>query len=173
MRAPSNRTVDEDFAVQLCRQFAQEHGHLDLRMVEVYRSYSLGRRLHYWRQLHRRGQLPVDLVTALDGLGICWEPRQQQWDRRLTLLARFIEVHGHGDVPKALVTDGIGLGQWLANQRRRATGPRRTQLVDLGARMTSTEAEWENWFRRYVWDRSQDCRNCGAPGWVPIFEDPS
>ena len=49
-------------------------------------------------------------------VGWVWDARDA-WDENFDALARFVKREGHARVPKIHIEDGLGLGDWVINQR--------------------------------------------------------
>jgi superfamily II DNA or RNA helicase len=100
--------------------YNKEHG--DLEVPLRYRTedgYTLGQWLVDQRQLYRRGWLQPARITALEELGITWDPNEARWRTALRHTARFRAANGHLDISGSHVTpDGFKLGDWVERQRR-------------------------------------------------------
>ncbi|MEU7631699.1 Helicase associated domain protein [Nocardia sp. NPDC049220] len=115
------------------RRHHARHGHLDTTQdFRDDKGFRLGGWLSWQRWLHRQGSLPAHRVTALNDLGIVWEPRKDQWERGMTAARRFHAEHGHLSVELGTIVDGINLGAWLHNRRTRseALSPARRRELD-------------------------------------------
>ncbi|MFF7205324.1 Helicase associated domain protein [Streptomyces sp. NPDC008141] len=117
------------------RRYHRTHHHLDAPQAhEDEAGYPLGRWLTWQRHLHTTGALDTARTTALERLGIIWNPQQNAFDRGLTHATAYAAVHGHLAAPVDHTHDGFPLGRWLATQRKRSDelAPARAQgLQDL------------------------------------------
>ena len=66
-------------------------------------------------------------TARLDALGFEWDVLAANWEAHFAALEKFKAREGHCHVLVAHVEDGIKLGQWAAEQRKRATGQRNTR----------------------------------------------
>lgn len=144
------------------RVFRQMHGHL-----RITRENAPSPSLYTWitdqRRRLRLGELSPERQERLNSLGFLWlapgrifssqaEHEEATWQERYGEMRRFIETHGHDQVP---MKENPTLSRWIKVQRRKhAHGiltPQRTGLLEsigfrwkgenLGAR-----AEWERRF---------------------------
>ncbi|MFJ2116055.1 Helicase associated domain protein [Streptomyces sp. NPDC087850] len=117
------------------RHYHRTHHHLDAPQThEDPDGYPLGRWLTWQRHLHTTGALDPARTTALERLGIIWNPQQHAFDRGLAHATAYTHHHGHLAVPVDHHHDGFALGRWLATQRKRAdtlTPARAQALHDL------------------------------------------
>lgn len=133
------------------RRYHHTHHHLDVpQAYEDTSGYPLGRWLTWQRHLHTTGALDPARTTALEHLGIIWEPHRQAWDRGHAHAAAWAEINGHLTVPVDEQHDGFPLGRWLATQRSRAAQltPRRAEAL------TALDPWWnppwpQTWQRTY------------------------
>ncbi|MFI8076262.1 Helicase associated domain protein [Streptomyces sp. NPDC086033] len=121
------------------RRYHRTHHHLDVAQTfEDSQGYPLGRWLTWQRHLHTSAALDPARTTALERLGIIWDPRQQAFDRGLAHATAYATRHGHLAVPVDEVHDDFPLGRWLATQRTRAD--HLTQ--DRAAALTTLDRWW-------------------------------
>ncbi|MEV0732340.1 Helicase associated domain protein [Polymorphospora sp. NPDC050346] len=122
------------------RAFRAANGHLDVKRTHVTSSgHRLGEWLHTQRQA--RDDLTAEQRDLLDAIGMNWQmlsPHEQTWREHLRAATVWHAEYGHLEVPQKHVTgDGIRLGVWINNLRRRAAtlSPDRRQALDrLGMR---------------------------------------
>ncbi|MGW8569775.1 Helicase associated domain protein [Streptomyces niveus] len=146
------------------RRYHRTHHHLDAPQThEDNDGYPLGRWLTWQRHLHTTGALDPAKTSALDRLGIIWNPRQQAWDRGLAHAAAYAARHGHLAAPVDEVQDSFPLGRWLATQRTRAH-----HLTAVRTAALTTLDPWWNppwsmtWQRNYHAARQQRKQNVAA-----------
>ena len=66
----------------------------------------------------KEGRLTAERVAALDALGFSWDLLQQDFDRGLSELERYVEENGNARVPAAYKTPaGFALGTWCTVRR--------------------------------------------------------
>lgn len=106
----------------LAQDFYREHGHL-----RVPQGYVLptGEKLGRWISLQRQayhGTASVSLTPErkrlLEGIGMCWEPYSEAWEKMYARARQYREEYGDLMVPQEYVTpEGERLGVWVTNQR--------------------------------------------------------
>ena len=100
------------------QDFAAREGHARVPQHHIER----GMRLGGWvsNQRANRTGLRRERVGRLDALpGWIWDTRESKWDAAYTALTHFVAREGHSRVPRPQVEDGLPLGNWVADQRRR------------------------------------------------------
>ena len=80
-----------------------------------------------------------------------WEPLEQRWEHKFGLLTDFRDREGHCDAPKTHEEEGVKLGTWLEEQRKRhkqgtLDAARRERLEVLGVVWEPFEQRWEHKF---------------------------
>ncbi|MFC1482448.1 helicase associated domain-containing protein, partial [Myxococcota bacterium] len=81
-------------------QFVAREGHARVPVGHMEGSFSLGQWVHKQRRRKGRGALPRRRQAILNKLpGWCWSVRDETWERTYSSLQRFVERHGHCDVP--------------------------------------------------------------------------
>jgi superfamily II DNA or RNA helicase len=117
------------------RRYHRTHHHLDVPQTYTDPAdYPLGRWLTWQRHLHTTAALDPARTTALERLGILWDPRRQAWDRGYAHATAWAAAHGHLTVPVEEYHDDFPLGRWLSTQRSRAgrlTADRNQALITL------------------------------------------
>ncbi|MFE9137972.1 Helicase associated domain protein [Streptomyces sp. NPDC007355] len=106
--------------------YRDHHGHLDVPSDHVTDD---GHRLGQWirnaRQHHRKGWMPPDRFTALDRLGMIWDPDWHRFTITLEHARAYRDHHGHLDIPQSYKTpDGYRLGTRINMLRRARTADR-------------------------------------------------
>lgn len=101
------------------RQFHAEHGHL--RPPAEYGADG-GLKLKTWldnkRSAYRAGKLDADKVSALEALGIEWNPYDSDWERGLAAARSYHAEHGHLRPPAKTWHGGVQLSAWVTRRRR-------------------------------------------------------
>ncbi|MEU9456756.1 Helicase associated domain protein [Streptomyces sp. NPDC048277] len=116
------------------RRYHRTHHHLDVpQTYEDTTGYPLGRWLTWQRHLHTTATLDAARTSALERLGIIWDPRQQAFERGLAHATAYADRHGHLAAPVDESHDDFPLGRWLATQRTRAERltPQRTAALTI------------------------------------------
>ena len=133
--------------------FVREHGHASVPPRD--RWIDLNKWVVYQRKRRRQGIMSSEQETALDELGVCWEPRtprpdrrgmEDRWREKFEELRSFVETNGHTRVPSG----DTKLHRWLHEQRRsfakgKLREPRRRRLEGLGVDLKSeSRMSWED-----------------------------
>ena len=100
--------------------YIAEHG--DARVALRHKTkdgVALGQWVQDRRKNYKKGQLPQDRITRLEGLtGWVWDQLTQRWEEAFNALEAYIAEHGDARVANAYKTqDGFALGIWVRNQR--------------------------------------------------------
>ena len=106
-------------ATSAARDFRAANGHL--RVPHTYITadgFPLWTWLSSRRADHRRGRLSDERIAELDGLGMVWEPYEDDWRQGVAAARVFHATNGHLRVPRKFVTpDGLKLGMWVKTRR--------------------------------------------------------
>ena len=71
------------------------------------------------RSAWREGKMSPSRVAALESLtGWDWAPRGGAWARTFEVLREYVAINGTAQVPQGKAYAGVGLGSWVASQRR-------------------------------------------------------
>lgn len=140
-------TFDENFEVKfgILRRFVEANGHADVPYGAVLEGVKLGTWCSRLRARFHGGTLEADRISALENLRFQWrEPANRAkdlFDIRLQILLKYIEQHGHPNVPDKVVVDGFCLGKWCTRQRsRRRAGTLTTEQIE---QLDAVEFRWE------------------------------
>ncbi|SHG86061.1 DEAD/DEAH box helicase [Streptoalloteichus hindustanus] len=103
------------------RRWAERHGHANPRPQDTHGRIAIGQWVKTQREQHRKGQLDADRVNRLAALpGWTWSIREDVFHKHLAALRAFAAEHGHSRPPRTYVNpDGLRLGMWVVNRRRR------------------------------------------------------
>lgn len=100
------------------RNYVDTHGHACVPFKLVVGGVNLGHWVATQRTSHLTGRLSEDRRSRLESLpGWAWRAREGRWHHGLTILKRYVDVHGHAEVPSTARLDGFRLGEWVHNQR--------------------------------------------------------
>ncbi|MER7166725.1 helicase associated domain-containing protein [Micromonospora sp. NPDC000207] len=131
---------DWDAGYAAAAEFCRDFGHLNVPEGGEYAGVNLSWWLRNRRRDYRLGRIAPEKVTALDRLGIEWEPQDAAWRQGLAAARTYVRRHGHLRVPVAHVEDSVRLGAWLAQQRyqkRRGTLP-----AGRGRELDELDTDW-------------------------------
>ncbi len=133
------------------RRFHATHGHVNAPQgYQDDKGVHLGGWLNWQRWCRRQGVLPAHRVTALEELGILWDPRKDQWQRGLAAASAYRETHGHLAAPTDAVEAGVKLGVWLRNLRVRCDELPADRIQALDALDPWWNPPWRlTWQRNY------------------------
>ena len=121
---------------EYAKQYHDEHGDLDVpRRYKTADGYSLGAWLMTQRKVYagiQYGVLGEDRIQKLEAIGMRWGSfLDQSWERYYQAAKNYYDEHGNLKVVVTdVTTDGIRLGQWIANLRTyRKSGIRSAYLT--------------------------------------------
>jgi superfamily II DNA or RNA helicase len=126
------RQEDFDRGLVELAAYVDAHGHARVPQGHTTPSgFKLGTWCHARRADRNAGTLSAKRVAALDALGFVWDPLQGEFDRGLTALSAYVQVHGDARVPVGHSTpSGFKLGGWCRNRRtNRKAGTLSTQRI--------------------------------------------
>ncbi|WSX32683.1 helicase associated domain-containing protein [Streptomyces sp. NBC_00984] len=119
-RARENPSPAGPFASGLAaaRTYHEHHSHLSpSETSDGTDAKALSNWLTRQRRARRDGNLTAQQITALDELGMEWDPLVSRWQQALQAARRYHGEHGHLRPPAGTVIDGIDLTVWLSRQR--------------------------------------------------------
>jgi hypothetical protein len=122
---------EEAFAA--LNKFRSREGH-----TRVSRTHIEGdQRLGVWicRQRMYKAKLTPDQVSRLNSIGFSWDPLAERWEQNFESLKIFRKREGHSKVPITYTIDGLNLGNWVSDQRKKKaelTADKVKRLNDLG-----------------------------------------
>jgi len=102
---------------RLLLKFQQRKGHSNVPRTHIEGDIKLGNWLYTQRLQKKKNKLDGSLKKRLEDAGVMWDVHPEQWERNYCLLVKFQKREGHPNVPIEYIEDGIGLGDWLSNQR--------------------------------------------------------
>ena len=154
VRAPL--TWDASFA--LLSRFHERERHCGVPQKHTEDGRALGTWVDRQRRARRMGALSRARTERLDALGMVWSwgTSHELWDAAFVRLTRFAEREGHCLVPQHHEEDGVKLGGWVYEQRRRqgVLDPARLARLEALAswawdgRAAANSACWEGHFER-------------------------
>ena len=106
----------------LLEQFKDREGHCVVTQSHEEDGVKLGAWLGHQRKGKRGYNLSSERVERLEGLGVSWDPLEDQWERNFALLEQYKEREGHCNVPRNHEEGGANLGKWLHRQRQDRRG---------------------------------------------------
>jgi superfamily II DNA or RNA helicase len=153
--------VSWDWWFGLLQEFSRCEGHC---RVPIDREVN-GAKVGQWvsNQRARKHQLTEDQIRRLDSLGFSWDSHADQWEQGFKALLIFREREGHCRVPQKFSADGVTLGAWVNNQRRKVkqlTKAQVTRLDSIGFTWDILTEKWEEGFEALLKFREREghCR---------------
>jgi superfamily II DNA or RNA helicase len=140
--------------------FVSREGHSRVPAKHREGSFKIGIWCDNQRAKFRAGTLSNDRISRLEELsGWSWNPLDDLWDEKFSVLARILENEGDDRIPRSRVEGGINVGSWVDS--RRAEYRAGTLPADRIARLESLRGWswdphsdlWENgflWLSNYV-----------------------
>jgi hypothetical protein len=156
-----NRTEDSwHFHFQLLDGFIKKFGHSRVPQEYTFEGFRLGTWVNKQRSSYRDGRLNVTKTELLASIpDWVWNPFEEDWERRFSLLLDFLQTEGHINVPNDHQIDEENLDRWIINQRANFNRDRLTpeqirQLESLpGWKWKLRQQSWEQYFdslKQYV-----------------------
>ena len=78
----------------------------------------LGRWISRQREAFAKGKLDSEKISLLNKIGMVWE-KPNSWQARYSIASRYYQEHGDINISQNVVIDGIWIGKWLAEQRKK------------------------------------------------------
>ena len=142
-------TVEDPWEKKYCLAKTYYESHGDLNVPPAYKANGvwLSKWLNEQKQIYRGNRtgkkLSPEQIGALERIGICWSPNDEDaWNRQFAAAEKYYQSHGDLNIPKDFVSeDGKRLGQWLIVQRRKYK--QGTLSDERIARLQSIGIRWE------------------------------
>jgi len=100
------------------RRYVDDHGHASPTQHTVSDGFDLGWWVTSTRRRHRLGTLPAEWAEALETLpGWQWDPLEAQWQRGLSALMSYVDLHGSADPGRGTQVDDYRVRDWVRAQR--------------------------------------------------------
>ena len=124
--------------------YVEKNGHL--RVPDGFLTedgYPLSRWLTAMRSA-RNKKLTMQQISALDGLGIYWRKRDEQWDSNFFALKEYLETHGSLEMPESYRKPvGARVNQWMRTIRDQIS--KGTLPEEKLRRLRSLGGAWDRW----------------------------
>ncbi len=117
------------------------HATVDLGDGDV--PYTLGAWVSEQRRQQRAGTLKPWRVDLLNELGMVWSAADVKFARNLAAARAYHAIHGHIVPPREAVIDGVAVGEWLHNCRRKDGLGKKKETAD--ARRAALAAIDKHW----------------------------
>lgn len=117
--------------MNLLNEFHSKHGHINVPQLD--KEYkNLGRWINDQRVMRKRGKIKKERETLLEEMGIVWDTKENNWEKKLSELEKFYIKSGHFNVPRR-DRDFPGLGKWVYDLRsNRPSAGRLKKLLKIG-----------------------------------------
>jgi superfamily II DNA or RNA helicase len=111
-----------------------------------------GVRLSSWvvTQRAQRNEMQPDRKKRLGEIGFSWDPHGEHWESNFTALVKFQNREGHTRIPSSHVENGLKLGIWATNTRKKFKELSSEQIKRLHSVGFSTKPRdeiWDQYFR--------------------------
>ncbi len=101
------------------KTYFEEHDNLDVPSTyKNEKGMQLGGWITRQREARAKGKLTEEKISLLDDIGMIWQ-KADPWQLRYEIARRYYEEHGNIKISQAVVIDGIWIGKWLSEQRKK------------------------------------------------------
>jgi len=133
-------------------KYQQREGHANVPKKHKEEGVNLGFWLQEQRSRKKKRELDISLKKRLEDIGFIWDVLQEQWENNYRLLVKFQQREEHANVPSKHREEGVNLGFWLQQQRKRK---RKGELdISLEERLEEVGVIWnvfkEQWGDNYL-----------------------
>ncbi|RKN03099.1 DEAD/DEAH box helicase [Streptomyces radicis] len=131
------------------RIWVEEHGdaevplHATIDLGDSGEPYTLGAWVSEQRRAQRAGTLKPWRIDLLDELGMVWSAADVKFSRNLAAARAYHTVHGHLVPGRDAAIEGVAVGEWLHNCRKKGGLGKKPDIAD--ARRAALEAIDEHW----------------------------
>jgi hypothetical protein len=132
-----------EVAYELLKKFVLREGHCRVVRTYITNGFKLG--VWVFQQRQRKVRLTADKIGKLDSLGFSWDPFSEQWDIAFKSLQDFYEREGHTLVNFKHVENGVNLGTWVSDQRKKKLRLTNDQLRRLQRINFSWDPRADRW----------------------------
>ena len=115
--SPSQTALIPIDTFNLLKEYHSKYGHINVpQKDEVYKS--LGRWINDQRVNKMRGKINEERKKILEEMGIVWNIKENNWDKKFKELQRFYNKYGHFNATRKNL-DFPGLGKWIYDLKRK------------------------------------------------------
>ncbi|MFI6967139.1 Helicase associated domain protein [Streptomyces sp. NPDC050255] len=145
------------------RTWARDHGHAQvpsettIELGDDGDTYGLGTWVAEQRRAFKAGTLKAWRTDLLNELGMIWSVADAAFWTKLSAARAYHAAHGSLAAPQAAVSDGVAVGQWLANLRRPGgLGADPVRAEERRQALETIDPEWNpagwsiDWQRHYA-----------------------
>lgn len=113
------------------KKYFAEHGNLDVpTMYKNAEGTQLGRWIVHQREYRKKDKLAAEKMELLDAIGMIWE-KPNSWQLRYDIARQYYEEHGNINISQSTVIDGVWIGKWLSEQRKKKEKLSKDQIMLL------------------------------------------
>ncbi|MCL7405314.1 Helicase associated domain protein [Paradonghicola geojensis] len=141
---------DWDASMSALTSFFEREGHSNVKQKHVENGISLGTWCANQRG-KRKSRLSADQILQLNQVNFPWNPLEDQWEKNLQKLLKFIDREGHASPRANHKEDGFPLGRFVANSRKNWSAlpvSKQKELLELGFVVKRLESNWEEGFAK-------------------------
>jgi superfamily II DNA or RNA helicase len=128
-------------------QFRKREGHVLVPKGHI----ESGVKLSSWvvSQRAQRNKMQPERRKRLDEIAFSWDPHGEHWESNFTALVKFHKREGHTRVPSSHIENGIKLGIWASNTRRKfkdLSPEHMKRLNTIGFSTNPRDEIWDQYF---------------------------
>lgn len=135
------------------RRYCEEHGSINMPSRYTDKSgLKLRRWIDHQRDMYKLGRLTESKIKKLEAVGMEWNVLRESAENKLEILRKYHSEHGNINIDPSEVIDGVWIGKWLGEQRKKykngTLGQDLTDQLDaLGMDwLDRSERRWERAF---------------------------
>ena len=100
------------------RHYVEQYGTASVPQRLTFDGVPLGNWVARQRRDYTKGSVTPERQQELEAVPTwSWDPRADEWERRFSLLEKYVAEHGDARVPAPHKIDGVPLGAWVRDQR--------------------------------------------------------
>lgn len=133
--------------------YFQKHGHSRVPRWTMVDGFDLGQWAADQRNAFGRGDLTEVQIQRLNQFNFVWNAMPDNFDQYFEELVKFKNLFGHCNVPRNYLANGIKLGHWISNIRRKYRLKAPTLTPERIARLKAIGFQWSDSKRLFTYDQ--------------------
>lgn len=92
----------------------------------------LGKWIIRQRDAYLKGELSKEKISLLNAIGMIWQ-KPNSWQLRYDIACQYYSEKGNLNIPQTVVVDGVWIGKWVSEQRKKKDKLSQEQIRMLDA----------------------------------------